>query len=225
VNHAEVRSRIADYLEGDLALSERALFDGHLDGCEPCSREVTELRETIHLLRSLPDPEPPAMLVENVIRRIRGGEGSVRLSDHLRAGLAVLARPAIALPATALAAVLLLASGRIGPWPLPVGAGAAPRDLPQLARWVSDQIPALHWGGGEADPQTSGAPARSRLAIAPPSERIGSPVVADGLPASGAAPRSSPTASRRSAAARWAPARGLRSTSPVLRRWLHALRA
>lgn len=182
MNHAEVRSRIADYLEGDLKLSERALFDGHLDGCEPCSREVTELRETIHLLRSLPDPEPPPQLVEKVIRRIRSGEGSVRLSDRLHAAFSLLARPQVALPATAVAAALVLTSGNFGPWLLPGGAGT-PIELPQVAlRWVSERWPALPWTGaaGTNPPRVEAATA-SRIAVNRAPELEGSPVLEDGV--------------------------------------------
>ncbi len=65
MNHAESHSHMADYLEGDLDLTKRALLDAHLDSCEPCSREFAEMRGTITLLRGLPDPEPPPFLAEN----------------------------------------------------------------------------------------------------------------------------------------------------------------
>ncbi len=174
MNHAEIRSRIADYLEGDLELSQRARFDGHLDGCEPCSREVTELRETVQLLRSLPDPEPPPQLVENVIRRIRGGEGSVRLSDRLRAGMLFLARPQVALPATALAVALVLTLGNRGPWSLPGGV-VVPNGLPQAGlQWVSERWASLPFS------ETTGAnrlPADAPIAL----QFAGSTVIEDAL--------------------------------------------
>jgi hypothetical protein len=188
VNHAEIRSRIADYLEGDLELSQRARFDGHLDGCEPCSREVTELRETVQLLRSLPDPEPPPQLVENVIRRIRGGEGSVRLSDRLRAGMLFLARPQVALPATALAVALVLTSGNRGPWSLPGGV-VVPNGLPQAGlQWVSERwasLPFSETTGANseatgANSETTGAnrlPADAPIAL----QFAGSTVIEDAL--------------------------------------------
>jgi hypothetical protein len=187
VNHAEVRSRIADYLEGDLELSQRALFDGHLDGCEPCSREVTELRETVQLLRSLPDPEPPPQLVENVIRRIRSGEGSVRLSDRLRAAMLLLARPQVALPVTALAVALMLTSVNLGPWSLPGGV-VVPNGLPQTGlQWVSERWASLPFSGTTGS-ETTGAdplPADSlialQLAANPGVAREGSTVLEDAL--------------------------------------------
>ena len=59
MNHSDIQGRMADYLEGELSLGNRALFDAHLDGCGDCSRDLSAMRETIGLLRSLPAPEPP----------------------------------------------------------------------------------------------------------------------------------------------------------------------
>ena len=56
MNHVETHSHMADYLEGDLDLTKRALLDAHLDACDSCSREFAEMRGTIGLLRGLPDP-------------------------------------------------------------------------------------------------------------------------------------------------------------------------
>lgn len=115
MNHAEVRSKMADYLEGDLDLTQRALLDAHLDGCGRCSGDFAEMRGTITALRSLPDPEPPPFLVETVMRRIREGEGRRTLADRLRDLAASVVSPPVAIPATALALGLLMATGAIDP--------------------------------------------------------------------------------------------------------------
>jgi len=65
---------MADYLEGHLALTDRALLDAHLDACSECSAEIGEMRSTIALLRELPEPEVPGDFAQNVMRRIRAGE-------------------------------------------------------------------------------------------------------------------------------------------------------
>ena len=127
MNHAEAHSHLPDYLEGDLDLTRRALLDAHLDGCPACSREFAEMRGTIDLLRSLPNPEPPPFLVEAVMRRIRQGEGHRGFADRLRDWLAELATPQVALPATALTVGLLMASGVFDPASVPLpgfGSGA-----------------------------------------------------------------------------------------------------
>lgn len=115
MNHAETHSHMADYLEGDLDLTRRALLDAHLDACDGCSQEFAEMRSTIGLLRGLESPEPPPFLVETVMRRIRDGEGRVRFPDRVREFVASLTRPQVVLPATALALGLMLVTGSIAP--------------------------------------------------------------------------------------------------------------
>jgi len=142
VNHAEVHSYMADYLEGDLDLTKRALVDAHLDGCSDCSGEFAEMRRTIHLLRGLETPEPPPFLVETVMRRIREGEGELRFGDRLRAWARGLATPAVALPATALGLGLLMATGNLDPGLLSLedaGTPARVRTAPDVGELLAIQ--------------------------------------------------------------------------------------
>jgi hypothetical protein len=108
VNHSDIQSTMAGYLDGTLVLEKRALFDGHLDQCQECTEELAEMRGTIHLLRTLPDPEPPADLVSNVMQMIREGEARPSFLERLGEISAALLSPKIAIPATALAAGLLV---------------------------------------------------------------------------------------------------------------------
>jgi hypothetical protein len=104
---------MADYLDGALAPAKRARFDAHLDGCESCSTEFAELRATVHLLRSLPEPQLPPHLADDALRRIRSGDlGGSRFegfSRRLREIFRELAAPGIAVPVTALTAACALA--------------------------------------------------------------------------------------------------------------------
>jgi hypothetical protein len=88
VTDTHVRDRLGDHLEGDIPLDERARIEAHLARCAECADELRELRATVRLLRGLPDPEPPARLVPEVMRRIEAGEGSERRVVHFlrRAG-------------------------------------------------------------------------------------------------------------------------------------------
>jgi len=115
VNHADVQRQMADYLEGDLALDGRALFDAHLDDCTECASEIAEMQDTISLLRSLPDPEIPADFSSQVMRRIRSGEGDRSLLDVLRDALDTLFSPKVMYPASVamLTVGMLLATGQI----------------------------------------------------------------------------------------------------------------
>jgi hypothetical protein len=115
VKHADVRTHMAGYLEGDLPIAERALFDAHLDECEICALEIAEMRATISLLRSVPEPEVPVDLTNQVLRRIRAGDGRQTWLDHVRAGFELLTAPRILAPisATMVAVGVLMATGQM----------------------------------------------------------------------------------------------------------------
>ncbi|MDG2049952.1 MAG: anti-sigma factor [Myxococcota bacterium] len=103
MNHSDVRNHMADYLEGDLPLGPRALFDAHLDECAECAQEIEHMRLTIGALRSLPDPEPPPMLVHDVMRRIRLGEAHPTWGDRVRSFFDFLLSPKVLAPISAAA--------------------------------------------------------------------------------------------------------------------------
>jgi len=70
MSHESARERLGDYLEGQLELGARAEVDAHVADCASCRDELRGLRETVALLRGLPDPEPPADLTASVMARI-----------------------------------------------------------------------------------------------------------------------------------------------------------
>jgi hypothetical protein len=92
---------MADYLEGDLDLDKRALFDAHLDECAGCSGEVAGMRGTISLLHSLPEPPVPQEMSRQVMRRIRSGEAYPGWLEGLKAVFAPLLEPRILAPVSA----------------------------------------------------------------------------------------------------------------------------
>jgi len=124
VNHADVQGFLPDYLEGDLDLTRRALVDSHLDRCGDCQAELREMRDTIDLLRSMPDIEPPSDLGARIIRQVRIQAAQPSLGERVRAFLAA---PRFVVPATAMAtlAAVALVSGGSLQLPLP-GTGASP---------------------------------------------------------------------------------------------------
>jgi hypothetical protein len=145
MNHQEVRERLGQYLEGDMALGQRALLDAHLDGCEACTEEVRLLRATVRLLRDLPAPEAPRHLAERVVARIQDGEGRARWRDGLAAlwGAIDPARYLPPLAAAALTSAVLIVGVRDLGWQIP---GTRPPQAGALA----EQAP---------PPQTRGSPA------------------------------------------------------------------
>jgi len=181
VTHGEVHERLGAYAEGDLPLPLRALVDAHLDACAECRTELRALRETIDLLRSLPDPEPSAGLADAVMRRLAEGDGAPGLRERVAAGLAPWLRPAWLAPAAALAgaSVVFLALRTGGPWlrpaaeppppaPLvlrtPIGASAAPEAPEPTAPPPMRQAPPVPPEPGGGSPLDAAA----RRAIASP---------------------------------------------------------
>ncbi len=147
MRHAELKKKLPDYLEGELPLEARALVDAHLDDCPECAREVAEMRQTIHLLRGLPDPEPPPMIAANVMRRIRAGEARPGFFERLGRALGGVLEPGFVLPASAIAAAALVVTVVQGPSPVMVD---------------GDEIEAGVGFGTGASPTPSAVPSRPR---------------------------------------------------------------
>ncbi len=108
MTHRDVKRHLADYLEGDLGLAERALVDAHLDQCEDCAREVVEIQRTIRLLQMMPEPETPPMIAANVMRRIRAGESQPGFFNEMIRRITSVLEPSFVLPASAVAAAALV---------------------------------------------------------------------------------------------------------------------
>ncbi len=108
MNHADVKSCLADYLEGDLSLDRRARVDAHLDGCADCAREVDQMRRMIRLLQLLPEPETPPLIAANVMRRIRAGESRSGLVTRFVRAVGGTLDPGFVLPAAVIASAALV---------------------------------------------------------------------------------------------------------------------
>lgn len=108
MNHADVKSCLADYLEGDLSLDRRALVDAHLDACADCAGEVDQMRRMIRMLRLLPEPETPPMIAANVMRRIRAGESRPGLVGRFMHAVGGILDPGFVLPAAVIASAALV---------------------------------------------------------------------------------------------------------------------
>lgn len=107
---------MADYLEGDLGLDKRALFDAHLDECPECAGEIEGVRGTIALLRSLPDPELPDAFGSQVMARIREQEAEMRpWSERLGRLAAFFSAPRVLAPLSVslIVAGLVLGTGQV----------------------------------------------------------------------------------------------------------------
>jgi hypothetical protein len=131
---AHVLDRLSDHLEGDLTPEEFARVDAHLAECDACARELGELRETVALLRGLPDPVPSPRLSADVMQRIADeGAPSGRVIELFRevAQPRVVAALAAGIAALALFSTLEIGwGGLLGPQSDPDRGRIAMRDVP-----------------------------------------------------------------------------------------------
>ena len=145
--HRRLRAQIGARVLAGLDEDEAAVLRAHLDGCEECRREATELSPIGELLsradpaRLAPTPRPPASLAGLVLARIRE-ERRARRQRRLRLALAG-AGAALVLGGGVLAGAALLGSPGpdepAEPQPVVVRHGAGGLDL-------SAQLFARHWG-------------------------------------------------------------------------------
>ena len=68
MNDPHVADRLGEHLEGDLTHDEFARIDAHLAKCAACAAELRALRETVALLRGLPQPAQPADFAAGVMQ-------------------------------------------------------------------------------------------------------------------------------------------------------------
>jgi anti-sigma factor RsiW len=64
--------RLSEYLDGDLAPSEQAELERHVDDCAECRASIEELREVVVRARDLRDRGPERELWAGIAERIEG---------------------------------------------------------------------------------------------------------------------------------------------------------
>jgi Putative zinc-finger len=105
MNCLEIREHLAEFALGTLPPAEARRIERHLEWCEGCRKEATELREgATPMALSLPAVEPPPRLEERVVTRILAAAGRWRTASR---------RGVRALVASTAAAVIL-AVGALG---------------------------------------------------------------------------------------------------------------
>ena len=107
----QTRSRLSDYIDGELSCEAVSDVAEHLESCPDCSRVHADMTNLVGLMRNMETIDEPADLVANVRARL-----SPRLSPRLGAQSeptpwsrlrAMLAPPAVRIPAAAAALPLL----------------------------------------------------------------------------------------------------------------------
>jgi anti-sigma factor RsiW len=69
------------YLDGELAVGERAALEAHLEGCPACRAELEALRTTVQAVASLPERRAPEGFAGRVVEQLRpaGAAPSARI--------------------------------------------------------------------------------------------------------------------------------------------------
>jgi anti-sigma factor RsiW len=75
MNCRSAESLFSSYIEDEISQVERRNFEAHLLGCRRCSVAMRDVRETMSVLERMPVVEPSAHFDEDVIAKIRSGEG------------------------------------------------------------------------------------------------------------------------------------------------------
>ena len=70
MDHQTAIELLNDYIDGELSASQEQQLDKHLKGCESCTRELEELRQTLDIMGSLRKVAPPDQFVGKVQQRI-----------------------------------------------------------------------------------------------------------------------------------------------------------
>ncbi len=109
MNCRQAKDKIRRKMEGVLDPEDRALLEGHLEGCVKCRREMASLTQTIDWLEDLRPVRPPRGFDDLVLRRVRQEREQARdrLGWRDLAGVAFRRwmRPAAAAAALVVAAV------------------------------------------------------------------------------------------------------------------------
>lgn len=101
------RTKLFEYLDGELAGVARAEFEAHLKGCRGCREELQELHETLALIERMPAPEPPEAFWQQYLRELRQKVAPVPTPSRWETWLGSI--PLRPIPALAVGIVLILA--------------------------------------------------------------------------------------------------------------------
>ena len=137
--------RLSEYLDGTLAVGERAALEAHLAGCAACAATLEELRRVVARARALDDRPPAADLWPKIaagIGRAIPARGAVAdLGERRPKGLPT-GRPkrhlAFTVPQLIAASVALIVLSGGATWLLRARAATTPVGIaPPQARWLT----------------------------------------------------------------------------------------
>jgi hypothetical protein len=81
---ADLEILLCDYVDGTLAAAEKATVELHLNSCAECRALVEDASAAVSFLEGVPNIEPPAALVNNILFEARSKAAIPRQSKGLR---------------------------------------------------------------------------------------------------------------------------------------------
>lgn len=75
---AQIEERLSDYLDGQLAATERREFDAHVSGCSRCAPLLRSVSSMVGRMRTLDALEPPSDLVSRILDQTVGPRAAER---------------------------------------------------------------------------------------------------------------------------------------------------
>ncbi|OGW35435.1 MAG: hypothetical protein A2X58_11485 [Nitrospirae bacterium GWC2_56_14] len=71
MNHNEIRHMLSEYIDGAVSPEDRTAIEEHLKTCERCSDALKELRQTVAVIRTVEELDPPAWMTQKIMAKVR----------------------------------------------------------------------------------------------------------------------------------------------------------
>jgi hypothetical protein len=83
MNHNEIRHMLSEYIDGAVSPEDRTAIEEHLKTCERCSDALKELRQTVAVIRSVEEIDPPAWMTQKIMAKVRKETGKKKWFHRL----------------------------------------------------------------------------------------------------------------------------------------------
>lgn len=115
MNCLEARDLFSRYLENELDLKTKQIFDAHLAICTSCAKELAEFKEILASLKDTPEVEPPPYFLQAVHARLEKEPAFSRILKKLFVPFYIkIPMEAIAVTVTVIIVVVLVQKSQIG---------------------------------------------------------------------------------------------------------------
>jgi hypothetical protein len=89
MEHTDIRHKLSEYIDNEIAPEERAAIEAHLAVCNDCAQALRELNKTVEHLHALSDMEVPAWLTARTMATVRKEKRGRKILQSLFFPLAI----------------------------------------------------------------------------------------------------------------------------------------